>query len=243
MQLIIHKNIFEKFPGLNVGIIIARGINNKGKDEKIYKLLEEVEELIKDNFIPEDLAKYKLISSWRSAYMAFGAKPKKYHSSIEALMRKILANELIPRINKLVDLYNYLSLKYIIPMGGDDLKEVVGDIHLTFAKGDEVFIPIGKGEKSNPKPGEVIYKDAVEVLCRRWNWRECYKTRITENTKDVILYAEGLPPLKREELEKLLNEAIDLVKCFLGGDISYSILDKKSPELNIDKFINYSFLI
>ena len=233
MKLIIDKKIFEKFPRLNIGVVIEKGIDNKGKDEKIYRLLEEVEELIKDNFIPEDLAKHKLISPWRSAYLAFGAKPKKYHSSIEVLMRRILEKKPIPRINKLVDLYNYLSLKYIIPMGSDDLKEVVGDIKLTFAKGDEIFIPIGRGEKTNPEKEEVIYKDSIEVLCRRWNWIECYKTRITEKTKDAILYAEGLQPLKREELEKLLKETADLISSFLGGDANYYILDKNNNELNI----------
>ncbi len=233
MKLIIDKKIFEKFQGLNVGVVIASNIDNKGEDKEIFHLLEEVEELIKDDFTPESIAKHKLISPWKTAYLAFGAKPEKHHNSVESLMRTILEGRKIPRINKLVDLYNYLSLKHLVPMGSDDLDEVIGNIKLTFAKGDETFIPLGKGERSNPEKGEVIYKDDIEVLCRRWNWRECYKTRITEDTKNAILYVEGLKPVTGEELKNILEELADLVTSFLNGETSIFILNKNNNEIQI----------
>ncbi len=230
MKLKIDNKIFEQFPKLSVGVVIAKGINNKGEDKEIYKLLIEIEDLIKSNFTPEDIANHKLIAPWRATYLAFGAKPKKHHNSVESLLRRILKAETLPKINKLVDLYNYLSLKHLVPMGADDLNEVIGDIQLTFAKGDEKFIPIGKQESSNPNPNEVIYKDDIEVLCRRWNWRECYKTRITEDSKDVILYVEGLEPVTEKELQKILKELADLVKSFLGGETKIEILNKDKKE-------------
>lgn len=233
MKLIIDKKIFEKFPSLSVGVVIARNIDNKGEDKEIFHLLEEVEELIKDDFTPEDIAKHKLIAPWKAAYLAFGAKPKKHHNSVESLMRTILEGGKIRRINKLVDLYNYLSLKHLVPMGADDLDEVIGNIRLTFAKGSETFIAIGKAGRNNPEPGEVIYRDELEVLCRRWNWRECYKTRITEDTKNAILYVEGLKPVTEEELKKILEELADLVKSFLGGETNFFILNKNNNELGI----------
>ncbi len=233
MKLIIDKKIFEKFPGLNVGVVVAKGINNKGEDKEIFHLLEEVEELIKDDFTPEDIAKHKLIEPWRAAYLAFGAKPKKHHNSVEALMRTILEDKKIKRINKLVDLYNYLSLKHLVPMGADDLDEVIGNIKLTFAEGNETFIPLGKGDRTNPEKGEVIYRDDLEVLCRRWNWRECYKTRITEDTKNAILYVEGLKPVTEKELKNILAELADLIQSFLGGETSFFILNKDKREIEI----------
>lgn len=233
MKLIIDKKIFEKFEDLNVGVVIAKGINNKGEDKEIFHLLEEVENLIKADFTPEDIAKHKLISPWRSAYFAFGAKPKKHHNSVEALIRRITGGDKLPRINKLVDLYNYLSLKHLVPMGADDLDKVTGNIQLTFAQGNETFIPIGKAERTNPKEGEVIYKDDTEVLCRRWNWRECYKTRITEDTKNSILYVEGLKPVTEKELQSILLELSDLTNSFLGGETKFTILNKDKSEIEI----------
>ena len=99
MKLIIDKKIFGKFPDLNVGVVIAKNINNKGEDKEIFHLLEEVKNLIKADFTPEKIAKHKLISPWRSAYLAFGAKPKKHHNSVESLIRTIIEGKKIARIN------------------------------------------------------------------------------------------------------------------------------------------------
>ncbi len=231
MKLILSKEVLAKFPKLNVGIVIAKGIDNTGKEKGIYKLLQDVEKLVQLNFVPEDLAKHPLISPWRAAYSEFGAKPSKYNSSVEALMRRILKGEKIPRINKLVDLYNYLSLKHLIPMGADDLGKTSGSIRLAIAKGNERFVPLGQKKPENPDKGEVIYKDSKRVLCRRWNWRDSNETKITEKTKNAVIYVEGLPPVNKKKLVDVCKEVVDLVSTFCSGDVKYYILNKKNPEV------------
>jgi hypothetical protein len=51
MKLTISKKILNQFPKLNIGIVIAKGIDNKGKNREIDHLLKEVENYIKLNFI------------------------------------------------------------------------------------------------------------------------------------------------------------------------------------------------
>ena len=50
------------------------------------------------------------IAAWRGAFSAFGAKPKKYPCSAEALVGRVLKGQALPRINVLVDLYNAVSV-------------------------------------------------------------------------------------------------------------------------------------
>ncbi|MFC1800651.1 B3/4 domain-containing protein [Nanoarchaeota archaeon] len=234
MKFIIDKQILEKFPDLNIGVVVARDIDNTGEDEQIQKLLREVETLVKETFVPEDVTGHPTISSWRSAYSSFGAKPKKYHSSIEALTRRILSGETLPKINKLVDLYNYISLKHTLPIGGDDIDKVTGNIHLTIAKGDELFKAIGSDETKNPKPDEVIYKDDNnDVLCRRWNWRECDKTKMTAETKNAVLMIEGIPPMTKEKIVEVANDFSESIKTFLKGNTTTFILNKDNPEVEL----------
>src|SRR3989344_2939818 len=78
------------------------------------------------------------------------------------------------------NIYNYISIKHVIPVGGDDLDKIDGDLELTFAKGNEKFVQLNSSEIDHPKKEEVIYKDDKEVTCRRWNWRECDKSKMTE---------------------------------------------------------------
>ena len=187
MKFKIDSKIFEKFPDLNIGIVTANGIDNKGNNENILNLIKEKVQEIKANFNTETLSQNPKIDAWRKAYSSFGAKPKKYKCSVENLYRMILEGIELRHINKVVDIYNYISIKNIIPVGGDDTDKIDGNITLKFAQGDEPFTELNSEETKNPKEGEVVYVDDKEVLCRRWNWRECDKSKMTEETKNVAL--------------------------------------------------------
>src|SRR3989338_1150907 len=230
MKLKIYKQIFEKFPGLHVGVVIAKHIDNTTKNEEILEILKQQQKMIKQNFQKETLSENPKIDAWRKAYSSFGAKPKKYKCSVENLYRMILDDIDLKHINKLVDIYNYISIKHLVPVGGDDLDKVEGNITLTFAKGDEVFNRLNSEESAFPHQGEVIYKDDKEVLCRRWNWRESDKSKMTEHTKNVSLVVEGLPPLTKDEIQKIIAELASLVKKYCAGEVKTVVLDEKSSE-------------
>ncbi len=185
MLFTIDKKILEKFPDLNIGLVIVKGIDNQGNNEEIINKIKEKAQEIRANFNLETLSQNQNIDVWRKAYSSFGAKPKKYKCSVENLYRMILEGIELRSINKIVDIYNYISIKYIVPVGGDDTDKVDGNITLKFAQGDEPFIELNSQETKNPQEGEVVYIDDKEVLCRRWNWRECDKSKMTEETKNI----------------------------------------------------------
>ncbi len=233
MKLKVASQIFETFPGLNLGIVIARQIDNTGSADEIEELVRKREREIKENYNTETFSQEPKIESWRKAYSAFGAKPKKYKSSVESLFRMILKGVDLRPINKIVDIYNYISIKHMVPAGGDDAAKVDGDVVLRFARGDERFTALNSVETETVKDGEVVYADEKEVLCRRWNWRECDKTKMTDETRDVVLVVEGLPPVTREELNAALDDLSQMIDEYCGGEIRTAVLDKVNPEVEI----------
>jgi lysyl-tRNA synthetase class 2 len=233
MKIKIDTKIFEKFPGLKIGVVTARNIDNHGFSEEVMQLIREKEREIRENYDTETLSQDSKINSWRKAYSSFGAKPKKYKSSVESLYRMVLKGLDLRQINKIVDLYNYISMKYVVPAGGDDMAKVDGDIILKFAVGDEPFTALNSKEMEAAKEGEVVYADSKEVLCRRWNWRECDKTKMTEETKNVILVVEALPPVTREELAEVEEDLSRLITEYCGGEIRTDILDEAKREIEI----------
>ncbi|MEE9525728.1 MAG: phenylalanine--tRNA ligase beta subunit-related protein [Candidatus Woesearchaeota archaeon] len=233
MKLTISKEVFNKFPKLKLGIVIAKNINNKGSDDKIYHLLEEIENLIKFDFTPENIAKHPLISPWRTAYSEFGSKPSSYHCSVETLMRNVLKGRGAPRINKAVDVSNYLSLKHLIPMGVQDLDKIEGSISLKIATGKEKFTSIGSDEEETPSKGEVIYKDSKDVLCRRWNWRDADKAKIEESSENIIYYIDALPPINKTKIKEVLGDIIDLLAMFCQPEeTKIFVLDKSNSSIS-----------
>lgn len=234
MKFKIDTKIFSDFDKPKIGVIVAGGIDNSGSNSEISTLLRQEEEKIKANFKMEELSQNLNISCWREAYRTFGAKPTEYRCSIEALLRVILKGNQIRDINKLVNLYNLISIKYVLPVGGEDLAKIKGDLLLGFADGTEDYTPLHGEENDPPKPGEVIYKDDLGVLCRRWNWREGERTKITEDTENAVLVIEALDPVTKEELEKACREFASLIEKYCKGSAQVYILDNTQPELLFD---------
>ena len=109
------------------------------------------------------------------------------------------------------------------------MEKVRGDIVLDFAKGNEQFVRLGGTENEPPEIGEVVYKDDIGILCRRWNWREGDRTKLTEETKNAIIVIESLPPMDRKMLERATTELTELIKKFCGGNQTQTILSQETP--------------
>ena len=114
MRFTVSGDVFEKYPETRIGVVIAANVRNTGSGEEITKLLENIQTLTKERFEINTLAENPSIAVWRNVYNSFGSKPRDYRSSIEALIRSVLNGRGIRHINKLVDIYNYISLKYSI---------------------------------------------------------------------------------------------------------------------------------
>ena len=144
--------------------------------------------------------------AWREAFRAFGAK--RYLCSAEALIRR---GEL-PRINRLVDLYNAVSVRWAIPVGGEDIDRVAGSVRLRFADGGE---PFDGGDP--PKPGEVVWADDAGVTCRRWNWRQGRRTRLELGTTRAYFLFDALPALGDAELAGAMDELCERLEAASPG--------------------------
>ena len=235
MKFIINDKIFTQYPSLNIGVVVARGIDNTGKSPEISQLIKDESTRIRSEFNLDNLAEVPEVKTWQETYRSFGAKPKKHKCSIENLYRLILEGINLRPINKIVDIYNYISIKHMVPIGGDDIDKVDGDITLTFAQGNESFQPLNSDQVDNPHPSEVIYSDSKEVLCRRWNWRECDKSKMNLNTKNVTLVVEGLLPVTKEKVQSVIDELANLVKKYCGGQTRTYLLDSEHKKIDIDQ--------
>src|SRR3989344_6886221 len=235
MKFSVEPKIFERFPGVEIGVLVLTKLNNEGKSEEILKLLRVEEKKQKELLANVELGSLPEISGWRKIYRELGSNPKDFRSSVEALLRRARGGEKpIPQINNLVDLYNYISLKYHLPAGAEDLDKTEGDISLMFANGAEKGTYIGGTEIENCEQGEVIYKDEAGFICRRWNWREADRTKIDKETNQAVLVIERVPTLADEVLTDALKESEDLIKKILGGEVRVAILNSKSPYFNFE---------
>lgn len=223
MNLHIDPQILARFPGSITGVVVVKNINNVYA-APLTKLAVVADQVRAEFAAFEAPSMHPHIRAWRQAFKQFGCDPQKYRCSAEALVRQVLKGNTIWGINPLVDIYNYISLKYVVPVGGEDLDHIQGAVQLTFASGGEQFIRLGGTENEPPLPGEVIYKDDVGVLCRRWNWREADRTKLTAATTNAILVIDGLAPMTRDQVEQATRELTDRVQQYCGGQVQWEVL-------------------
>ena len=231
MRLGIHPAVLELFPDAVVGIAAATSVRNGGEDPADAADLRRAEAALPGRFEGVAPVEHPRIAAWREAYRRFGAKPKDHPSSIENLARRVLKGWQVPHVNRLVDLYNAISLETLLPAGGEDMDAIEGDVELTLAGGNEPPVRLlGEAEARPPKPGEVIYRDRAGAICRRWNWKEADRTKLTETTRNAILVIEGLPPATREDVSAAVEELARRVRERCGATVVTAILDRNRPE-------------
>jgi lysyl-tRNA synthetase class 2 len=139
----------------------------------------------------------------------------------------------LPYINTVVDAYNLVSLKHLIPMGGFNLDRVVGNIKLRFSAGGERFLSIGSSTSEETYKGEVVYADEARILTRRWNHRDCEETKITERTTNIMLFADGSDDITVEAVNSAMEDLASVLSKICGGKISFRIVDGKCRIFNI----------
>jgi len=149
------------------------------------------------------------------------------------LARRARGGSPTPYINTLVALMNGFSLKHLVPCGGDDLDAVRGDLILRLAAGNERWMPLGGEEASSPEPGEAVYVDAEQVLCRRWNWRQGDGTKIVPSVRDVLINVDCLPPVGVAEAETLAAELAELVRVSCGGSVRHDLINASQPAVDL----------
>lgn len=216
--------ITERFPTYRGLVLLASGLTNAPSDEQSVALLREAEADARRRFAATPPADHPHLAAWREAFRAFGVKPQRTMNSAEALITRVLKGGELPALNRLVDAYNAVSVRFVVPCGGEDLDRVAWPVTLKFADGTEVFETVEDGAPvtDHPAPGEVVWADEASVTCRAWNWRQGTRTRLTLGTTRAYFLFDALAPMTAQELEQ-------------AGDALEALLTALSPGCRIER--------
>jgi DNA/RNA-binding domain of Phe-tRNA-synthetase-like protein len=188
----VEESVWALRPDYVAVMVVATGLTPGPSDAVSEAVLREAETSARamlGDGLPESVGH---VTAWREAYRGFGAKPQRTRSSVEALLRRV--GDGLPRIDRLTDAYNAVSIANATPLGGEDLEAYAGPLRLVRASGDEEFEVMSGGARASepPEPGEVVWRDDLGVTCRRWNWRQCVRTRLTESSTSAVFICDVL---------------------------------------------------
>ena len=222
----IDKQVFNKFPGFRRGIVVARKMNNRGPSKELETLLNEA--LASAAAGPIDLKTDPRTAVWNETYRELGCNPNKFPPAHLALLKRVQKPDIsIPFINKAVAIMNDNSIRGVLPVGGDDLLRAGDILELRSAQGNELFTPLNNPDKTeHPDPGEIIYVAAEtrEVMCRRWNWRNGFQTRITEETEAMVMNIDGLGEDSANRTVSVRDRVARMLEQYCSAEVETALL-------------------
>ncbi|MGW3663156.1 B3/B4 domain-containing protein [Streptomyces sp. NPDC005141] len=219
LTLTVSDEVRTLAPGFTHVAVEADGLVNGPSTEGTSALLDDAARRLAGRLAGRAPHEDPHMAAWREIYTAFGSKPSRTRNSAEALAKRALSEAGLPRINVLVDVYNAISVAHLIPVGGEDTDHIRGAMRLVRATGDEDFVTVAGGEEvvEHPDAGEVVWRDDTGVTCRRWNWRQGPRTRLTEESTAAVFLLESLAPMPVADVEAAGAELAELLQKFSPG--------------------------
>ncbi|MFD9590044.1 MULTISPECIES: B3/B4 domain-containing protein [unclassified Streptomyces] len=219
LTLTVSDEVRALAPGFTHVVVEADGLVNGPSTDATSALLNDAARRLAERLGGRPPHEDPHMAAWRETYTAFGSKPSRTRNSAEALAKRALSDAGLPRINVLVDVYNAISVAHLIPVGGEDTDHIRGAMRLVRATGDEDFVTVAGGEETveHPDAGEVVWRDDTGVTCRRWNWRQGPRTRLTERSASAVFLLESLAPMPVADVESAGAELAELLAKFSPG--------------------------
>lgn len=214
----VASEVWDLRPDYRAMLLAVSGIEPGPSDAMSEALLQGAEASARAALTETPVEDLPHVAAWREAYRAFGAKPQRTRNSLEALMRR--AEVGLPRVNRLTDIYNAISVLHRLPLGGEDLSRYAGPPRLVRAAGDEPFDTTSDGAEviEHPEPGEVVWRDDAGVTCRRWNWRQARRTQLHDDTASALFIIDVLEPVTDAQLTAVTDELIEHLRS-LGPQV------------------------
>jgi len=213
----IDDEVKARYAGIDVLTCKVANVVVHKKNLELDRFKEKVIEEVKGKYTLDSLKDLSAFRAYRDFFWRVGIDPTKNRPAAEALIRRILRDNPLPNINALVDAYNLASIKTEIALAAFDIQELQGDLIMRFAREGEKFLGIGMEKPMDLEGGEVVISDD-EKLVAIYPHRDADQSKVTENTKSVLLLVCGVPGITMDVLARAATVAIEYITRFCGGE-------------------------
>lgn len=225
------QDVSSRFPSLQICLGIIRDVCNQKTNEQIQSLISTVYEETRAAYRVETLKDDPTVRACRDFYWRLNVDPTKTRPSGEALLRRVLHGDALPRISTVVDAYNLASMKTIIPISGFDADLLNPPLQVRFAD-NEAFTGIEMNKPTLLTDKTVVLADKQRILCI-YPYRDSDHSKITLDTRNVTIIAYGSPGITENQLKSAAQTTLSYIEQTSKGKATtakvFSAKDTKFP--------------
>jgi DNA/RNA-binding domain of Phe-tRNA-synthetase-like protein len=233
VRFVVGPEIFKLYPGLRLPVAVAEDVEAAADTagvEKLWRQAWEEAGLLASTYA--NAQSHPRVAAWREAMAATGVSGRRYPSSVESLLRRAFKGGEPPRINPLVDFYNSISLRYVVPAGGFDLALLGDALELRLTREADTFRPLDSASAERVEPAEVAYASGNEILTRHFIWKQSYKGLLSESTRSVFLVSEVLGEVEESAdglAQAVLEDLCEGLRRHFGAEPVNFLVEQRVP--------------
>ncbi|MCZ8533528.1 B3/4 domain-containing protein [Psychrobacillus psychrodurans] len=216
----LDDSIVEIEPTFKIGIIHYTKIIVTSSPQMLKGRLQLFQEQLFFELDDKVVTDFDGIKEWRALWKKFGADPNRYRPSMEAMYRRIAKQNYITPMHSAVDVNNFFSMQYEIPMGIYDVAKIEGDITLTIGNKESAYN--GLNGRENKLHNILTLQDDIGPFGSPFV--DSVRTAVTENTTEALQVVFLRPSLEIEESKKLLHSMATMFTQIHGGEFDTNLI-------------------
>lgn len=220
MHISLSSSLINTYPQLQFGVIQYEHIMISESPQMIKGRVQLYQENLFFEMQESPLTERPGIKEWRQLWKALGADPNHHRPSAESLYRRIEKQNYLKPLQSAVDLNNFFSLQYEIPIGIYDSEKLNGPIEI--AVGSEEAGYDGLNGRYISLQNILYSRDTLGAFGSPYV--DSTRTAVTESTTQALQIFYLRPSLKDTDCLELLNAAGKMFCQVNGGDFKVALL-------------------
>lgn len=215
MNIKIDESIKKAIPNCRLGYIVINEVSVRGTPTALVQEFSQLQASVAKMYNIDVLQSVPRVIAVRSMYKKLDFDPTRYRPASEALVRRVLKNKGLYFVNSAVDVNNYCSIKYLMPLGIYDADKIQGDVTYKIAA-DGVYTCITGQEKSTK--GKPFLTDQDGVFGNPTS--DARRTAVTLSTKSILSVVYADEEVSDGDLEEVLDFTGEMLARYNGGNIN-----------------------
>ncbi|RSD29168.1 B3/B4 domain-containing protein [Mesobacillus subterraneus] len=219
MEIQVDRAFCDLVPGFSVGVIEYKNIMVGVSPQMLKGRLQLFQESIYFDLLEKNVTDLEGIKEWRSIFKTTGKDPNRYRHSAEALYRRVAKQNYLQPIHSAIDLNNFFSLEYQVPIGVYDSDKLSGSLTIKLGEDSEEYM--GLNGRTNNLANLIISADHQGPFGSPFVDSE--RTAVTEETSNALQIVYLRPSSTPESKEKMTESLMNMFLQIHGGSASYRI--------------------
>ncbi|MEH7415229.1 phenylalanine--tRNA ligase beta subunit-related protein [Neobacillus drentensis] len=220
MEIHISAEICEQIPDFKIGVIEYRNIMIGDSPQMVKGRLQLFQESIFFELENKQITDLAGIMEWRSIFKKTGKDPNRYRHSAEALFRRIQKQNYLSPIHSAIDINNFFSLQYQVPIGVYDQDRLKAPVVIRIGRVGEAYN--GLNGRSNSLEHLILSSDENGPFGSPFV--DSDRAPATVNTRNALQIIYLRPSTSDVDAAKLTESLMNMFTQIHGGEASYQVL-------------------